>query len=349
LDMSADKIFFIRLMDREDISDNELWVVDADGLNAQSLGITGVNGVYNSTNDKIAVFSKANIYNKLFILDLETGEVEEIIEEDIDDAATANINANTTSISPDENIVAYSLNYYGTDCEDDGPCDYTEDPEVKSGFYAYNIATGERTYIGSFTYISSWSDDSQFVYSDGLGTDEYGNKTVKVNVETGVSALLDTKTNNLDSYYYISDNEKLILTGKTTGLETYTLKTFSLNEVFEEEVFAEVQSIRTEGCSDDEMYCIYQKRSNTISSTPIYKYRIINTETAEVEDLLVPEANENTGFAYWIDNEGIFTLVDVDTDYANYNSNELDQDIVFVDQETGVRMHLTDFGDVIFY
>lgn len=347
-----EKIFFIRLMDRDIASDDELWVSDWNGDNAKTLGIKNVNEVINGPNKKWIIFTKHNEVNRIYALNLSNSSIKTITEEDIPDQAIGYVNGNNSvRISPDENKLVYKVFFLSkSDCGEGGCADYDGYPSRKAGYYSYDLNTNTKKYLGSFDFINNWSTDSTYIFSSsGNNYHEYnyGGKSFRVNINTGEYNLLDTKSSTLGQYNYFNGNKKTSL-DMSGSINVLTFYNGTSSIVLETGPFAEVQPMYTQNISYDHKYAVYMKRFEMVGSgSPRYQYMLINLTSGTKSILSKPAAKEDYETPVtWTKDKLLIVPMIKNYDYVNFSNTKLDKDLYYIDVESGVRTQITKFGDI---
>ncbi|MBN2015252.1 hypothetical protein JW766_00255 [Candidatus Dojkabacteria bacterium] len=343
------KIAFVRRKG-EGSEDDELWISDWDGTNQRSLGITSVSEVFNGPNEKW-IFYKNYEEHILLAYNLETGRIKEIVETDTLEARAGIQGNNTISISPKEDVIIYEVIFFQKEDCVDICMEMDPYPERKVGFYAYNMVTDKKVYLGDFLMVANWDKDGQNIYTHAAAYNyhEYGlgEGIYKINVNTGDAQLIATSDEEVYVYHFLEEKNITFrhIGSIAEGTELFVEKG-GVEKKLDEGEWAVLQPFIW--ISPGRRYVLYErKKGEVVPHQPHFELILVDLNTLEKRVVASPGANEKIASRnYWIDDDYFITLFEYG-DFSDWYS--VKEDLLLVNIHTGETTKITEFGDVMFF
>lgn len=332
-------VYFLR---RE--MNNELWVVESDGSNPVSLNVDNVNRVVNGLKESwvyfVATEGEDNEF-KLRGLNISTYEVVDLTPKSTVDGSPY-IQAIYTS--PDGNVLVYDVQYRQKVCVE--ICSEIDPyPTEKNGYFAYNISTKKTTYLGDFFIVRNWDKDSKHLYAqEAITYHEYVRTTGtnKINVETGDATFMDVEE-GFDSFSYIEEKgiKMKVRSVVSPSLSRLTVMKDGVEKEIDTGSFADIQPHLY--ISPDRNKFIYQKIDHRFNGRAFYKWVIVDLNTLEKKDILLPEGDNYLLRPFWVSAD---RFIIINLHYDKDQDKETESKLWIVNAANFTKKELVSFSDV---
>jgi len=345
---------YLKDLNPENVGDEEVWLINPNDNKEQKLPLANVSQVYKHYDSSFLFYYQANDIGEYHVLDLATGvdTTYDLLDHSDPSAIISLVVSDINQVSPDGKYLVFNADFFTT-CPSPspfpsgfqggfGPCQPDISLTTPPGYYYYDFASRQATYIGQTIRIPRWDTQANKLFVVDY---DNGNDTKAINLASKTTVYVDATQYFGYFLYPLTHSDQMIKLEGNAGndgepaFSSIYLADHNgilLKPIDKSDSWTGIQPFVS--VSPDEKSILYIRTTNIsgFQQYSIYLYDLITGQSKKLT-----QDNNNLSYSIyvtWLDNDNFVTRVDpIET--GHYNA--ANQYLVKINLKTGVETQLT--------